>query len=116
VAAALAARLRAVQVRRAACLVTSTLHSQSLDLRFSVVKCLVCCTVACIAVTVMTPLQGTGSSVEYLNPVSAVGRVLRHIPQIVRGGRFFDGQGRRVAQPGQRYAENGVRQLYEIDV
>lgn len=32
-------------------------------------------------------MQGTGSSVEYLNPALAVGRVLSRVPQIVRGGR-----------------------------
>lgn len=118
VAAALAARLRAVQVKSAAWLATSTQECQrEAQPWIMVVRCLCCCTVACVAITVMTPpLQGTGTSVEYLNPVSAVGRVLRRIPQIVRGGRFFDGQGRRVAQPGHRYADNGVRQLYEIDV
>ena len=68
------------------------------------------------ALNVTAPhLQGTGSSIEYLNPVSAVGRVLSRVPQIVRGGRFFDKQGRRVAEAGQQYADNGVRQMYEVD-
>ncbi len=64
---------------------------------------------------IMCCMQGTGGSVEYLNPASAVARVLSRVPQIIRGGRFFDGAGERVVQPGQRYADNGVRQLYETE-
>lgn len=72
-------------------------------------------TVAAALAPRLRAVQGTATSVEYLNPASAVGRVLSRVPQIVRGGRFFDERGERVVQPGQRYAKNGVRQLYEID-
>ena len=54
-------------------------------------------------------VRGTGSSIDYLTPADALLRVLRGVPQIVSGGRFFDAEGRRVPQPGQAYAENGVR-------
>ena len=36
-------------------------------------------------------------------------RILRGVPQIINGGRFFDKEGNRVPQPGERYAANGVR-------
>lgn len=39
----------------------------------------------------------------------AVLRILRGLPQVVGGGRFFDKEGQRVAQPGQQYQQNGVR-------
>lgn len=60
-------------------------------------------------------MQGSNGSVEYLNPVSAVGRVLSRLPQIVRGGRFFDKNGERVTESGRRYAENGVRELFDAE-
>lgn len=36
-------------------------------------------------------------------------RILRGLPQIINGGRFFDKDGNRVVLPGERYATNGVR-------
>jgi hypothetical protein len=59
--------------------------------------------------------QGTGSSIEYLNPASALGRVLGGLPQILNGGRFFDKDGRRVATGGGRTNSAGVRLLYDFD-
>ena len=58
------------------------------------------------------PSQGTGQSIEYLSPVSSVGRVLLRAPQILNGGRFFDREGRRVESEGADYHENGVRLPY----
>ena len=57
-------------------------------------------------------VRGSGEAVEYLSPVSAVWRVVSGVPQIVQGGRFFDGNGERVKLPGNVYASNGVRQPY----
>ena len=34
------------------------------------------------------------------------------VPQILKGGRFFDEHGQRVKRPGMRYRENGARILY----
>lgn len=42
-------------------------------------------------------------------PLPTALRILRGLPQIINGGRFFDKDGNRVPQPGQRYAPNGVR-------
>lgn len=56
---------------------------------------------------------GTGSQAAptptctYRRPAAL--RMLRGLPQILNGGRFFDKEGRRVAAPGQRYQANGVR-------
>jgi hypothetical protein len=61
----------------------------------------------------MVLLQGTGSSIEYLNPASALARVLGRLPQIINGGRFFDKEGRRVT--GARTNSAGVRLLYDFD-
>lgn len=36
-------------------------------------------------------------------------RMLRGLPQILNGGRFFDAEGNRVARPGEAYQANGVR-------
>jgi hypothetical protein len=58
-------------------------------------------------------LQGSGSSIEYLNPASALARVLSGLPQIINGGRFFDKEGNRVA--GVRTNSAGVRLLYDYD-
>lgn len=58
-------------------------------------------------------MQGTNTSVDFLSPASAVARVLSRMPQIIRGGRFFDREGERVRQAGQRYAANGVREPFD---
>ena len=64
------------------------------------------------------PVQGTAGSIEYLSPASAFGRVVTGLPQILKGGRFFDAQGYRVvshqaAEDGLRYKSNGVRLPYD---
>ena len=66
-------------------------------------------TVAAALVPRVRGVRGTGTSIDYLTPADAVLRVLRGVPQIINGGRFFDKEGRRVLQPGQAYQENGVR-------
>jgi hypothetical protein len=53
--------------------------------------------------------------VEYLTPLSALGRVAAGVPAILNGGRFFDRAGERVQCPGERYASNGVRLAFEYD-
>lgn len=66
-------------------------------------------TVAAVLVPQVRAVQGSGTSIEYLNPADATLRILRGVPQIINGGRFFDKEGNRVPQPGERYAPNGVR-------
>lgn len=66
-------------------------------------------TVATALVPRVRGVQGTGTSIEYLTPPEALRRILAGLPQIIRGGRFFDERGERVRQPGQRYLPNGVR-------
>lgn len=40
--------------------------------------------------------QGTGSSIDFLTPLSAATRMLAGLPQIISGdGRFFDKDGQR---------------------
>ena len=56
---------------------------------------------------------GTNTSVEFLTLPDAVRRVVFGVPQILGGGRFFDGQGNRVIENGARYKPNGVRLLYD---
>lgn len=56
---------------------------------------------------------GTNTSVEFLTLPDAVRRVVFGVPQILGGGRFFDGQGNRVTENGARYKPNGVRLLYD---
>ena len=58
-------------------------------------------------------ISGSGTSIDYLNPVSAVLRVISGVPQIFGGGRFFDKNGARVMQKGRKYKVNGVCQLYD---
>lgn len=58
-------------------------------------------------------LHGTNHSVDYLNPVSALIRVVTGAPQILFGGRFFNKDGTRSGT--QHYKSNGVRILYQID-
>lgn len=70
-------------------------------------------TVAADLVPRIREVQGSGSSIEYLNPASAIGRVLSRVPQIINGGRFFDKEGERVPQGGQKYNPSGVRLLYD---
>lgn len=63
-------------------------------------------------------ITGTGRSVEYLTLLDAVRRMVTGVPQIVRGGRFFDKDGERVvaeASPDAKavaYKPNGTRLLY----
>ena len=61
--------------------------------------------------------QGLTTSVEYLTPLSAVGRVVSGFPQIINGGRFFDKQGNRV-QPGNGadagFNSAGTRLLFDF--
>lgn len=70
-------------------------------------------TVAAALVPRIRGVQGTGTSIDFLSPVSAVLRVIAGAPEIISGGRFFDKNGDRVAQQGQDFEENGVRKLYE---
>lgn len=42
-------------------------------------------------------------------PRPAALRMLRGLPQVLHGGRFFDREGQRVQRPGERYQANGVR-------
>jgi hypothetical protein len=53
------------------------------------------------------------SAVEFLTLQDAVFRVVFGVPQILNGGKFFDGDGVRVAREGELYKPNGVRLLYE---
>lgn len=66
-------------------------------------------TIAAALVPLIRSAHGTGTSVDYLNPADAALKVLRGLPQIVNGGRFFDKNGDRVPRPGELYQENGVR-------
>ncbi|CAL8465249.1 g4784 [Coccomyxa elongata] len=66
-------------------------------------------TVAEALVPQIRAMQGTNGSVDFLSPVTAVGRVLIGVPQIIGGGRFFDKEGNRVKAAEARYKGNGVR-------
>jgi chlorophyll(ide) b reductase len=66
-------------------------------------------TVAARLVPQMRELRSRDASIDYLNPIGAIGKVVTGLPQILQGGRFFDKDGNRVRQPGAEYAENGVR-------
>lgn len=66
-------------------------------------------TVAAALVPRIRAATRASSSIDFLTPADALARVLRGLPQIINGGRFFDKDGRRVAAPGERYQENGVR-------
>ncbi|GJP30671.1 hypothetical protein CLOM_g4527 [Closterium sp. NIES-68] len=71
-------------------------------------------TVAAAIVPLIRSVAGPNENVEYMSPVDAFVRVITGVPQIVKGGRFFDGNGDRVMQPGNEYASNGVkRQFYD---
>ncbi|KAH7300520.1 hypothetical protein KP509_24G066300 [Ceratopteris richardii] len=69
-------------------------------------------TVAAALAPYILDVQGSGSSIEYLSPVTAFGRILVGFPQIFKGGRFFDEKGNRVQVDGYLYQDNGVRVLY----
>ena len=57
---------------------------------------------------------GTRTAIEFLTLPDALRRVVFGVPQIVGGGRFFDGDGRRVVSANAvGYKENGTRLLYE---
>ncbi len=62
-----------------------------------------------VSISVRMSGQGTNGSVDFLSPVTAVGRVLIGVPQIIGGGRFFDKEGDRVKAAEARYKGNGVR-------
>eukprot|EP00884_Botryococcus_braunii_P005386 jgi/Botrbrau1/14849/Bobra.0326s0003.1 len=66
-------------------------------------------TVAAALVPRIRSVQGTGSSIDYLNPATAFLKVAAGVPQILGGGRFFDREGNRVPQKGEQYQANGVR-------
>eukprot|EP00193_Tetraselmis_chui_P006951 CAMPEP_0177764678 /NCGR_PEP_ID=MMETSP0491_2-20121128/7538_1 /TAXON_ID=63592 /ORGANISM="Tetraselmis chuii, Strain PLY429" /LENGTH=327 /DNA_ID=CAMNT_0019280879 /DNA_START=291 /DNA_END=1274 /DNA_ORIENTATION=- len=69
-------------------------------------------TVAAALVPKMKAMQERCGSVEFLTPADALRRVATGFPSIIQGGRFFDKEGNRVVQPGQRYKPNGVRSQY----
>jgi len=69
-------------------------------------------TVAAALVPQIRAVQGTGNGVDYMSPADAFLRILKGVPQIINGGRFFDKEGNRVAADGAKYAANGVRQQY----
>ena len=60
----------------------------------------------------MRSSDGNEDAIEYLSLVDAVTRVVKGVPQIANGGRFFDKEGNRVREAGVAYKENGVRVLY----
>lgn len=66
-------------------------------------------TVASAIVPQIRVLTGSGTSIEYLNPADALARILRSLPQIINGGRFFDKDGERVRRAGEAYQDNGVK-------
>ena len=61
---------------------------------------------------VFCALQGTSTSIDFLNPLTATMRVVIGVPQIIGGGRFFDKEGDRVLHEGCTYEPNGVKTLY----
>lgn len=69
-------------------------------------------TVAAALAPQIRSVQGTGNGVDYMSPADAFLRILKGVPQIINGGRFFDKNGDRVVAAGQKYAENGVREQY----
>lgn len=69
-------------------------------------------TVAADLVPRIRSLRSRGGSLDYMSPADAALRMLRRLPQVLGGGRFFDRDGNRVAAPGERYAANGVRQQF----
>lgn len=73
-------------------------------------------TVAASIVPQIRELRFRDVSIDFVTPVGAVGKVMKGLPQILQGGRFFDKEGKRVRRPGAEYAENGVRlQVGEAD-
>lgn len=66
-------------------------------------------TVAAVLAPCICSVKGSGQSIEYLSPLSAVFKLLAGFPQIIRGGRFFDKNGDRVKVDGCRYQNNGVK-------
>ncbi|GMH33272.1 hypothetical protein BSKO_01106 [Bryopsis sp. KO-2023] len=74
-------------------------------------------TVAAVLVPQIRSLAGTNQGIDYLNPATALARVVGGLPQILFGGRFFDKDGERVVEGGGelRYKKNGVKVLYDID-
>eukprot|EP00879_Flechtneria_rotunda_P015008 GHRR01015683.1.p2 GENE.GHRR01015683.1~~GHRR01015683.1.p2 ORF type:complete len:107 (-),score=29.14 GHRR01015683.1:1084-1404(-) len=65
----------------------------------------------------LSPMQGTGTSIDFLSPASAVARILIGLPQIINGGRFFDKTGNRVvtgSDTGSVFNGAGVRLLYDF--
>ena len=54
-------------------------------------------------------LRPPGAARPLPPPRPAALRMLRGLPQVLHGGRFFDREGQRVQRPGERYQANGVR-------
>ena len=69
-------------------------------------------TVAAALVPSILNIEGSGQSIEYLSPLSAVTRLMSGFPQIFKGGRFFDERGDRVLMDGCKYQENGVKVMF----
>jgi hypothetical protein len=68
---------------------------------------------ACAGSGQVRGITGTGRSVEYLTLPDAVRRMVTGVPQIIRGGRFFDKDGERVVgNKAVAYKPNGTRLLY----
>jgi hypothetical protein len=66
-------------------------------------------------------LQGVNTPIEFLTPLSAVGRVVTGVPAIVNGGRFFDKEGERVQPSGDSSSSSstvfnsaGTRLLFDF--
>jgi len=70
-------------------------------------------TVAADLVPRVRAVQGTRTSIEFLDPAGTLLRVLTGVPQILGGGRFFDKDGERVREPGSTYQNNGVKVLFD---
>jgi hypothetical protein len=118
VAAALVPQIRATQVMRRAATARRA-HARAVCMR------MVLCAAACVTRrcgrrrsrlprVLLLLLQGA-RNIEYLTPLSAVGRVVSGLPQILKGGRFFDKEGKRVPQAADAYNDAGVRLLYDFD-
>jgi hypothetical protein len=69
-------------------------------------------TVAEALVPSILNVEGSGQSIEYLSPLSALTRLMTGFPQIFKGGRFFDEKGNRVLTDGCTYQENGVKIMF----
>ncbi|CEM24690.1 unnamed protein product [Vitrella brassicaformis CCMP3155] len=70
-------------------------------------------TVADYLVPRIRRVSGSGSYVKFLTIPQAVLKLITGWPQIVFGGRFFDGDGNRVVADGAKYSESGVKAQYD---